>query len=134
MADPSTDRVELISYGRPEVGGLLRLSGKEVELSSLEFELVERLLQKAERSDDHPISAFVSVDELASMSWNSTEFTVNQLRVLIFRLRNRLAEAGLPDLIENKRSIGYRLAPALIANLHRDRDERAASEPGVMGA
>lgn len=107
--------IELISYERPEHGGLLRLADKEVELTALEFELVERLLRRARQRVANPIDAFVSFEEFASLSWNTTAFTVNQLRVLVHRLRERLTAAGFPDLVENKRGIGYRLRPAHVA-------------------
>jgi hypothetical protein len=42
-------RIELLSYGRPEVGGVLKLGSATIELPALEFEFVERLIEHAAR-------------------------------------------------------------------------------------
>ncbi len=113
-AEVGAGQLELISYGRPEIGGLIRFAEKEVELTALEFELVERLMRQARQRFDNPIDAFVGFDELASLSWNTPAFSINQLRVLVHRLRERLTAAGFPDLVENKRGIGYRLRQSVM--------------------
>jgi len=38
--------------------------------------------------------------------------------VLVSRLRHRLAEAGLPDVVETVRGFGYRFRPSLHSDAH----------------
>src|SRR5690554_384135 len=73
-----------------------------IELTLREFRLLECLAQRAGR--------IVSRAELLEALWDDVEFVDdNTLSVNVARVRRRLAELGLPDVIETKRGQGYRL-------------------------
>ena len=52
----------------------------------------------------------VSRENLIEMLWNSRIYIDdNTLSVNVTRLRGKLAELGLPDLIKTRRGMGYQL-------------------------
>lgn len=76
--------------------------GRRVELTPREFRLLACL---AERPGE-----IVTRAELLEALWDDMEFVDdNTLTVNVTRVRRRLAELGLPDVIETKRGQGYRL-------------------------
>lgn len=93
-------------------GGLLVMDGVQVQLTLPMFEmlsiLVSRGPQDGERREDH--DGHVSAIELASrLSLDAALPGVDHVRQLVRRLRHSLARAGLPDLIETRYGLGYRL-------------------------
>ena len=88
-------------------GMLLNLSdasvlfrGEKVELSKNEFKILQTLLENSGR--------IVSRDDLITRLWESDEFIDdNTLTVNVTRLRRKLHNIGLEDLIITKKGIGY---------------------------
>lgn len=74
--------------------------GEEVELTRNEFKILYLLVEKK--------GTIVSREEIMSDLWDSELFVDdNSLTVNINRLRNKLKEAGLENIIETKRGQGY---------------------------
>lgn len=73
---------------------------EEVELTRNEFKILYLLVEKK--------GSIVSRDEIMNGLWDSELFIDdNSLTVNINRLRNKLKEAGLENIIETKRGQGY---------------------------
>lgn len=78
----------------------LTYRGNRIELTKNEYRILEMLLTNKGRT--------VSRDTLMTMLWQSDSFVdENTLTVNINRLRKKLAENGLEDLIVTRRGIGY---------------------------
>ncbi|MEW8977154.1 MAG: response regulator transcription factor [Symbiobacterium sp.] len=89
LLDRSTNRVSL--------------GDRAVELSPKEFRLLWCLAERA--------GAIVAREELLEALWDDTEFVDdNTLTVNVARVRRRLEELGLANVIETKRGQGYCLA------------------------
>lgn len=74
--------------------------GEEVELTRNEFKILYLLVEKR--------GSIVSRDEMMNGLWDNELFIDdNSLTVNINRLRNKLKEAGLENIIETKRGQGY---------------------------
>jgi len=84
---------------RPHERGVL-VRGQDVPLTSAEFDIVMMLAE-------HP--GWVYSAEQLSGDPLEAEMSPESVSVLVSRLRHRLAEAGLPDVIETVRGFGYRL-------------------------
>jgi DNA-binding response OmpR family regulator len=81
---------------------IVEFQGKKLELSKREFQLLYSLLKS--------VNKIVSRETLLEVLWNDTEFVDdNTLSVNITRLRKRLEELEIIDVIETKRGQGYRL-------------------------
>lgn len=116
VAEPSA-AVALMPFGQPETGGVLSFEGRSVELSHLEFALLSVLLERGVTDTEGPVAGYVPSLDFESLPWNNARPTPDQLRVLVSRVRNKLARAGFRDLIESKRGHGYRLSrSALVAS------------------
>jgi len=76
--------------------------GQEVPLTTAEFDIVMMLAE-------HPGWVY-SADQISGDAYDA-EMSPESVSVLVSRLRRRLAEAGLPDVIETVRGFGYRLHP-----------------------
>lgn len=77
---------------------------RAVELSPKEFRLLWCLARRA--------GEIVSRETLLEELWDDTEFVDdNTLTVNVTRVRRRLEDLGLADMIETKRGQGYRLNP-----------------------
>lgn len=75
-------------------------NGEEVELTRNEFKILYLLVEKK--------GSIVSRDEIMNGLWDSELFIDdNSLTVNINRLRNKLRESGLENVIETKRGQGY---------------------------
>lgn len=73
---------------------------KIIELTKNEFRIIKYLVQNRER--------IVSREEIMEYLWDSESFIDdNTLTVNMTRLRNKLEELGLKELIETKRGQGY---------------------------
>ncbi len=75
-------------------------SGREVPLTSREFEIMMKLAE-------HPGWVF-SASQLADDDGQS-DFSPESVSVLVSRVRQKLASAGAADLVETVRGFGYRL-------------------------
>lgn len=77
-------------------------NGKRLELSKKEFLLLDCLARK--------VNQIVSREELLEALWDDMDFVDdNTLSVNVTRLRKRLEQLGIDDVIETKRGQGYRL-------------------------
>lgn len=75
---------------------------KEIELTKNEFRILKYLAQNREK--------IISREEIMECLWDSESFIDdNTLTVNITRLRNKLDELNLKELLETKRGQGYRL-------------------------
>lgn len=80
----------------------MTVSGKEVELTKNEMRILSYLIKN--------VGKIVTRDELIGYLWDSEEFVDdNTLTVNVNRVRSRLREYGLEDVIKTKRGIGYLL-------------------------
>ncbi|MFQ9516103.1 MAG: response regulator transcription factor [Eubacterium sp.] len=80
--------------------GVFMVDGKETELSKNEMKILGYLMDNKGR--------IVSRDELISYLWDNEEFVDdNTLTVNINRVRKKLEERGLVDIIKTKRGQGY---------------------------
>lgn len=76
------------------------LSGRELELTSREFEIIRKLAE-------HP-GWVLSAEQLAAED-DFYDYSPESVSVLVSRLRHKLSDAGAPDLVETVRGFGYRL-------------------------
>ncbi len=73
---------------------------KEIELTKNEFRILKYLVQNQDR--------IVSREEIMECLWDSENFIDdNTLTVNVTRLRNKLEELDLKELIQTKRGQGY---------------------------
>ena len=87
--------LDVISHPR-----IIEKDGKIVELTKNEFKILHYLVLNKEK--------IVSRNEIMDYLWESENFIDdNTLTVNIKRLRNKLEEIGLNDVIETKRGQGY---------------------------
>jgi DNA-binding response OmpR family regulator len=88
---------------------VVNLSRSTIELGNKELELTRNELKILTHLNDKR-GVIVSRDELMTQLWNSDMFVDdNTLTVNINRLRSKLADAGLDQVIETKRGQGYRM-------------------------
>lgn len=81
---------------------ILEFKGKRVELSKNEFALLNHLVKN--------INKIVSRNTLLEILWSDIDFIDdNTLSVNVTRVRKRLEEVGIIDVIETKRGQGYML-------------------------
>ncbi len=78
---------------------LLTYAGKSLRLTRREADLLDFLLR-------HPRRPFTS-KQLATMAWHNSRLSDAQVRTYIMRLRNRLREVGLEQVITVARNRGY---------------------------
>ena len=80
--------------------GIIRLDGKEAELTKNEFFILTVLVEAKDE--------IVSRDEIIRKLWDDERFVNdNTLTVNITRLRQKLADLGLGDAILTKKGLGY---------------------------
>lgn len=88
---------------------IINLSKSCIELGDRELELTRNELKILTLLHENR-GAIVSRDELMTQLWNSDMFVDdNTLTVNINRLRTKLTDAGLDQVIETKRGQGYRM-------------------------
>lgn len=79
---------------------IIQKEDKKIELTKNELRILNYLIQKREQ--------IVSREEIMECLWDNESFIDdNTLTVNITRLRNKLEEIGLKDLIQTKRGQGY---------------------------
>lgn len=77
----------------------LRYAGKSLALTRREADLLDFLLR-------HPRRPFTS-RQLSTLAWQNSRLSDAQVRTYIMRLRTRLREVGLEDVITVERNRGY---------------------------
>lgn len=95
-----TDRIDCGEFFLNLSKSTIEGNGEEYELTKNEMKILTFLYEKR--------GSIVGRDELMMQLWNSDMFVDdNTLTVNINRLRNKLEEAGLKEVIETKRGRGY---------------------------
>ena len=91
-------------------GGVVRVNGSAVDLGRLEFRLLQ-VLTEARREARDPDQAYVPWPKVAEqLDFRSYEADSENVRELVRRVRRKLQQAGIDDLIESKHGVGYRIA------------------------
>jgi DNA-binding response OmpR family regulator len=85
----------------------LTYAGKSIPLTRREADLLDFLLR-------HPRRPFTS-KQLATLAWQDSRLSDAQVRTYIMRLRHRLKEIGLEQVITVVRNRGYGIAETLTA-------------------
>lgn len=105
------------------------LSRSTILYKGMETELTKNELRILCALQEH-IGEIVPRDELMTQLWNSDLFVDdNTLTVNINRLRSKLAEIGLTDVIETRRGLGYLLCDC-IGKESSDRDNAGKDNAG----
>ncbi len=98
----TVDKVDCGRFLLNNSRSVVEYGGQEIELTKNELRILSTLAQ-------HP-GSIVSRDDLMTDLWSSDMFVdENTLNVNVNRLRKKLEEAGLKDVIETKRGQGYLL-------------------------
>ena len=96
----SQDKIDCGKFVLNLSKSIIEKDGKIVELTKNEFKILHYLVLNKEK--------IVSRNEIMDYLWESENFIDdNTLTVNIKRLRNKLEEVGLNDVIETKRGQGY---------------------------
>ena len=93
-------------------GGLIEVDGKQVQLTTTQFELMALMIKRmaAEASQPEVVRGFVRSSELiADLSWDTREPSENHVKQLVRRVRRALVKSEIGDLIESRHRFGYRL-------------------------
>lgn len=110
LRTPGGTRIELSQ--RIE-GGIVRANDTLIDLGKLEFRLLQ-VLTEARRAAADPELAYVAWAQIAErLEFRSHEADSENVRELVRRVRRKLQNAGVDDLIESKHGVGYRVCGAL---------------------
>ena len=93
-------------------GGLIEVDGKQVQLTTTQFELMALMIRRmaAEAHQPEIVRGFVRSSELiADLSWDTREPSENHVKQLVRRVRRALIKSEIGDLIESRHRFGYRL-------------------------
>jgi pSer/pThr/pTyr-binding forkhead associated (FHA) protein len=93
-------------------GGLIEVNGKQVQLTTTQFELMALMIKRmaTERHQPELVRGFVRSSELiADLSWDTREPSENHVKQLVRRVRRALMKSEIGDLIESRHRFGYRL-------------------------
>lgn len=93
-------------------GGLIEVDGKQVQLTTTQFELMALMIKRMASEVHQPelVRGFVRSSELiADLSWDTREPSENHVKQLVRRVRRALMKAEIGDLIESRHRFGYRL-------------------------
>ncbi len=91
-------------------GGVVRAGAARVELARLEFHLLQ-LLTEARRDAANAELAYVPWSVVAEkLEFRSYGADSENVRELVRRVRRKLDQAGVPELIESRHGVGYRLS------------------------
>lgn len=83
-----------------EKGFKIQYKSKAIELSKNEFKLIKKFLEKKD--------TVISREELLTELWDEFNFVDdNTLTVNVTRIKNKLSELGIEDVIKTKRGLGY---------------------------
>ena len=117
------DEEEITNVGLPEMrfrmheptgggGGLVEVDGKQVQLTTTQFELMALMIRRMASEAHQPelVRGFVRSSELiADLSWDTREPSENHVKQLVRRVRRALIKSEIGDLIESRHRFGYRL-------------------------
>jgi pSer/pThr/pTyr-binding forkhead associated (FHA) protein len=117
------DHEESTNVGLPELrfklheptgggGGLVEVDGKQVQLTTTQFELMALMIKRMASEEHQPelVRGFVRSSELiADLSWDTREPSENHVKQLVRRVRRALMKSEIGDLIESRHRFGYRL-------------------------
>lgn len=107
----STDGSTIQMAQRVE-GGMVKQGDRQADLARLEFALL-RVLALSSREAETPELSYLQWSAVAEqLEFRSHEADSENVRELVRRVRRKLQQAGLPDLIESRHGLGYRLTPA----------------------
>ena len=90
----------------------LVFKGRTLRLTRREADLLDFLMR-------HPRRPFTS-KQLATLAWQNSRLSDAQVRTYIMRLRSRLREIGLEDVITVARNRGYGIAGAIGYEIHEE--------------
>ncbi|HEY1557200.1 MAG TPA: FHA domain-containing protein [Kofleriaceae bacterium] len=93
-------------------GGLVEIDGKQVQLTTTQFELMALMIKRMASEGHQPelVRGFVRSSELiADLSWDTREPSENHVKQLVRRVRRALMKGEVGDLIESRHRFGYRL-------------------------
>ena len=93
-------------------GGLVEVNGKQVQLTTTQFELMALMIRRMAGEVHQPelVRGFVRSSELiADLSWDTREPSENHVKQLVRRVRRALIKSEIGDLIESRHRFGYRL-------------------------
>jgi pSer/pThr/pTyr-binding forkhead associated (FHA) protein len=93
-------------------GGLIEVDGKQVQLTTTQFELMALMIRRMATEMHQPelVRGFVRSSELiADLSWDTREPSENHVKQLVRRVRRALIKSEIGDLIESRHRFGYRL-------------------------
>ncbi|HEY5925292.1 MAG TPA: FHA domain-containing protein [Kofleriaceae bacterium] len=93
-------------------GGLIEVDGKQVQLTTTQFELMALMIKRMASESHQPelVRGFVRSSELiADLSWDTREPSENHVKQLVRRVRRALMKSEIGDLIESRHRFGYRL-------------------------
>ena len=93
-------------------GGLIEVDGKQVQLTTTQFELMALMIRRMAAEEHQPelVRGFVRSSELiADLSWDTREPSENHVKQLVRRVRRALIKCEIGDLIESRHRFGYRL-------------------------
>lgn len=93
-------------------GGLIEVDGKQVQLTTTQFELMALMIRRMSSEAHQPelVRGFVRSSELiADLSWDTREPSENHVKQLVRRVRRALIKSEIGDLIESRHRFGYRL-------------------------
>ena len=122
-ADEDFSEEEHTNVGLPEMrfalheptgggGGLVEVDGKQVQLTTTQFELMALMIKRMASELHQPelVRGFVRSSELiADLSWDTREPSENHVKQLVRRVRRALMKGEVGDLIESRHRFGYRL-------------------------
>jgi len=92
-------------------GGVAVIVDKRIQLTTPQYELVDLLVQRMRADAGKPpdTRGFVPVSALLRLSLDVADPGEQHVRQLVYRVRRLLLNAGIGDLIEVRRGVGYRL-------------------------
>lgn len=100
MNDGNLDKIDAKDFILNIAKSSIEKNGKSIELTKNEFKILRYLVQNRDK--------IVSREEIMECLWDSESFIDdNTLTVNITRLRNKLEELDLKELLETKRGQGY---------------------------
>jgi hypothetical protein len=85
------------------------IDGKRLQLTTPQYELLELLADRMRKEAGKPDGGFVALSELGRLSLDVADPGEQHVRQLVYRVRRLLLNAGVGDLIEVRRGVGYRL-------------------------
>jgi pSer/pThr/pTyr-binding forkhead associated (FHA) protein len=112
VAQFENEQGETIQMSQRVEGGMVKQGERQADLARLEFALL-RILALSSREAETPEMSYLAWPVVAEkLEFRSHEADSENVRELVRRVRRKLQQAGLPDLIESRHGLGYRLAPA----------------------